>query len=354
MKKFVLTIICTAFIFSSCQSKSQEIESQSIVKPERRNYMYIESKNKIPRGKVASPLTGLYIDNEIAEKRPIAVTINNLHKALPQSGISQADIYYEALAEGEITRIVAIFQNFVSEKIGPLRSTREYFACFALDNDAIYIHHGGSPTGYSFIEKRNIDNLDGMTDTTAFWRDKQRANIPNMYEHSSYVDSEGVLESIENRGYRKQRNDTSPMFSFNINDEQPRNGIDAVYIKIPFSYYQISEFKYNEDTKLYERYQSGTEQIDEETGEVLTVKNVIIQYADTRVVDNEGRREIKLVGEGTGQFISDGKAIDLKWEKEKYDIPTKWYDSYGNELKLNKGKTWICVCPTNQRDITFE
>ena len=355
MKKFILIMISAIFIISGCQNKYEEIEEENQNnKWEKRNYMHVKSKNNFLEGKSVSSLTGIYVDSEIANRRPIAVTINNLHKALPQSGIGEADLYYEVLAEGEITRIVAIFENFNSQKIGPVRSAREYFTYFALDNDAIYIHHGGSPTGYSAIRNRGVDDLDGMNDTTAFLRDKKRANTPGMYEHSSYIDTEGILKSIENRGYRQERNNTMPMFSFSEENKVLTDGINAIDLKIPFSSYQISEFKYNSDTGKYERYQSGEPQIDEETSEILTVKNIIVQYANTYVIDGEGRREIDLIGSGEGYFVTNGKAINLTWKKEKYNTPTKWYDSLGNQLEINKGKTWICVYPTNQEDISFE
>lgn len=352
MKRFFVLLICTGMFFSTGCGKDKKAELASAQpkiqdeKPEKTEPVNEEPSHE---GMALNPLTGLYIDEDVAKRRPFAVMINNLHKALPQSGISQADLYYETLAEGEITRIVAVFQDFDADKIGPVRSARDYFTCFALDNDAFFIHHGGSETGYGAIRKRGLDSLDGMTDK-AFWRDKARLNTPGMYEHSSYTDEQELMKSVEVRGYRTERN-VDPMFTFY--DEDTALGgaaLDATDVVIPFSSYQVSEFVYDESTRLYTRLQSGDEQIDDLTGEAITVKNIIIQQAEISVIpgDDAGRRKVDLVGSGEGIFITDGKARNITWKKADYSTPTKWYDEKGQKLKMNTGKTWICVYPANK------
>lgn len=352
MKKFLIFVICTGMIFSTgCGGKKKAEPASAKPKNETEKQEETEADKEEPslEGMALNPLTGLYIDEDAAKRRPFAVMINNLHKALPQSGISQADLYYETLAEGEITRIVAIFQNFDAEKIGPVRSARDYFTYFALDNDAFFIHHGGSETGYGAIRKRGLDSLDGMTDK-AFWRDQARLNVAGMYEHSSYTDEKSLIESVEAKGYRTERN-LEPMFTFY--DEDTALGgasLNATDVVIPFSSYQVSEFVYDEGTRLYTRVQSGDEQIDDLTREPITVKNVIIQQTEISVIpgDDAGRRNVGLVGSGEGVFITNGKARNITWEKADYSTPTKWYDEKGEKLKMNAGKTWICIYPSNK------
>ena len=137
-------------------------------------------------GLAMNPLTGHYIDEDLAWRRPLAVVINNINQALPQSGIAQADVIYEVLAEGGVTRLVAIYKEMDAEKIGPVRSTRHYFLDFALNHDAVLVHHGGSPQGYAAISNMGAANLDGMHIVRAFFRDPARAAIPRMIEHSSF------------------------------------------------------------------------------------------------------------------------------------------------------------------------
>lgn len=351
MKRFLVFLICIGMAFSSgCGKKKTEPTAAQPTteakEPEKTDPVKEEPSFE---GMAINPLTGLYIDEDVAKRRPFAVMINNLHKALPQSGIGQADLYYETLAEGEITRIVAVFQDFDAEKIGPVRSARDYFTYFALDNDAFFIHHGGSQTGYGAIKSRGLDSLDGMADK-AFWRDQARLNTAGMYEHSSYTDAQDLIESVEAKGYKMERS-VEAMFTFY--DEDTALGgaaLNATDVVIPFSSYQVSEFVYDEDKMLYKRIQSGDEQIDDLTGEAITVKNVIIQQTEISVIpgDDAGRRNVDLVGSGEGIFITNGKARNITWEKDDYSTPTKWYDEKGENLKINTGKTWICVYPSNK------
>ncbi len=346
MKKFLVLVLGLTMVLTACGGDDKPVSSE------------IDDKTEVVEedpyeGMAINPLTGLYVDEEAADNRPVAVVINNAPKALPQSGINQGDIYYEVLAEGEITRMVVIFKDFDAEKIGPVRSARDYFTYFSLDNDdAIFVHHGGSPSGYASIKNRNIDDIDGM-DCTAFWRDENRVNKPGMYEHSSYVDAAGILESAKEYGYETDGS-TTGMFKF-AEEEKTPSGEGGRTIELVFSVGQTSRFSFNDADGLYYRSQNGKDQIDELTGEAISVKNVIVQYADTHIIpgDEEGRREVNLVGSGTGYMFTNGNYEVISWTKTSYDSPTKWYGADGNELILNKGKTFICVYPEG-KDIHIE
>lgn len=358
MKTRILIIIgLTLILFSGCNKNKIETNIENTYETE-----IVESSSSISEtetttkeattaenldGKAKSPLTGLYIDEKIAARRPFAVTINNLPKALPQSGISFADIYYEVLTEGGITRIVAIFQDSDADKIGPVRSARHYFLDFAFDNDAIYIHHGGSPKAYSDIKKLGVEDFDGMNVTSFFYRDKVRANQKGMYEHSSYIDANKFLEAWENSKYRIEKNNTEPMFKFTEDELDLENGDGAYKVTLPYSNEQVSVYQYDKENKVYNRFQNSSKHIDELTGEQLSVKNIIIQYINIYIIDNEGRRDVDLIGSGDGIYITNGKSIPIKWFKKDHKSPTIWTNLNGNTLKLNEGKTWINVFDEN-------
>lgn len=302
-------------------------------------------------------LTGLLIDEEIAMQRPVAIVINNIPRALPQSGISQADIFYEVLAEGGITRIIGIFRDFDTQKVGPIRSTRDYFVHFALDHNAVLVHHGGSPQGYSEISRLRVNNLDGMVlEGSAFFRDAARRNQPGMFEHSSYTNKENIFTSIENSGFDMYP-DTIQDQPFNFYEEstQPKGGIQVDAVTIPFSNSQISTFEYNKKTKEFIRYQNSKAHIDEETNEQLKVKNIIVQKVNENVIagDTEGRLMVELIGEGEGYLITEGVYVPITWKKSSSESPTQWFDENGNKLELNKGKTWICVFKKSNK-VIFE
>ena len=363
MKRFILLLlgICMCFFFSTGCTKStnEEVNVAAVVDEPSKVEMPKELleevyEEKVLEGMELSRITGEYIKEESVNRVPFAITINNLHKALPQSGIGQASLYYETLAEGEITRIIAIFEDFDAKKIGPIRSARDYFTYFALDNGAVYVHHGGSDGGYAAIRNRGLANIDGMVDSS-FWRDQIRVNAPGMYEHSSYSSAEELIQSAMGKKFDMTVK-TVPMFSF-YDTETALGGeaLTAKTVTLPYSSYQVSDFTYDEKDRLYYRSQSGKPQIDELTGETVTVKNIIIQETEVSVIpgDDQGRRNVKLVGSGNGVLITNGKARVITWEKIDYKTPTKWYDEKGNELKINPGKTWICIFPT-YLDYTLE
>ena len=355
--KITSVILASLLFFAGCSFGQPETVEEPHVEEEVEKTKEIEAtiidqEKPDLTGLAQNPLTGLYIKEEYASLRPIGVMINNNHKCLPQSGLAQADIYYEVLAEGGITRIFAVFQHMTSEKIGPIRSAREYFTSFALDNDAIFVHHGASPTGYNAIRERGINNLDGMNGGIGFYRDPDRSSVPAMYEHSSYINANGIYDQIDNRGYRIERDEEKePLFTFAdpLGDQiELADGTEAVSVVIPISYYQTSEFYYMPKSRLYERHQNSVHQIDEETNEVLTVKNIIIQFTDMWAVagDDAGRMAVSLVSRGTGKYITNGKAVDITWKKDSQYEPTKWYTADGEPLELNCGKTWVMVVQT--------
>ncbi len=356
-KKILLILLITCLIITplGCGRKGQDDINNT------EPIIIIEEKDKveeIDRGLGINPLTGLLIDEQFIDKRPVAVMINNLKAALPQSGISQADVIYETLAEGNITRMVALFQYPRVEKIGPIRSTRHYYIDLALDHDAIFVHHGGSPQAFEAIktlQPASINSLSYLENTMA-WRDPLRSKKRGMYEHSLYTSSEGIERAWKKLAYREERaRDLNLKFNFNDEEDTPR-GDRAEIIVVPFSNEYTSTFKYNQESKLYERFQFGEPHIDENNGDQIRVKNIIIQYANIKHIpgDPEGRRNIDLVDSGNGLYISNKKAVPIIWEKRGHKIPTEYRDAYGNILKINKGKTWVCIFPKDKNVILKE
>jgi hypothetical protein len=352
----IIFILVSSIFFVSCISQNELAieESEAVVsditKPVPPKAIDIIDMSD----KRASRLTGHYIDYNIANQRPIAVVINNINVALPQSGIKQADIFYEVLSEGDITRIIAIFEYYNHDKIGPIRSARDYFLHFAIDHDALFIHHGGSVLAYSAINTLNVDNLDGMNDTANFFRDQQRVNTRGMYEHSSFINGENLNQHFKDRGVRTERfeDDTTGFKFFPVVSSPVASG-NANKITIPFSSTYTSVFKYNEDSKLYYKYRGDTPHIDGQNNYQITVTNVIVQNVNMRLIpgDEAGRREVDLVGRGDGYLFTNGTYSHITWHKESNTTQTRWFDEQGAELMLNKGKTWIAI---HDGEVMFE
>jgi hypothetical protein len=300
-----------------------------------------------------SRLMGLPIDEEYLNRRPLAVVINNIYAALPQSGIASADIIYEVLAEGDITRLLAVFQSEIPEKIGPVRSARDYFVDFAFNHDGILVHHGASPLGTERIRTLAIPALDGMAlEGRVFWRDRAYPDWTSNtgtrpLEHSSYIGWEKIVMYMEDRDIRYYVND-DVAYGFLFNEILPEmeSSYNATRVVVPFSARYTRTFVFNEEYGNYLVENQDGAHMDAETAEQVSVTNILIQFASMRVVDEIGRRNVETVGEGSGYFISMGKVFLVNWRKSTHTEPTLWYFEDGTPLTLLPGRTWVCVFQT--------
>jgi len=299
-----------------------------------------------------SLLTGLPIHEENLNRRPVAVVINNIHRALPQSGIASADIIYESLSEGDVTRLIGIFQSALPEMIGPVRSARDYFVDFAFNHDALFVHHGASPSGYTRIRGQRIDHVDGMTwEGRVFWRDRTypywaRNTGTRPVEHSSFTGGERITQHIDEQDIRDVLGE-NPAFGF-VFGEVPGDydGI-ADRIEVPFSPNYVRTFVFNPMTGLYYVYNRDGAHVDALNQQQVTVTNVLIQLTTKRVVDAEGRRDVDTIGSGVGYLATSGTYRPVRWEKTSHADPMRWYFEDGEPLVLPPGRIWVCVFQSN-------
>jgi len=297
-----------------------------------------------------SVLTGMPINEEYITRRPFAVVINNIRRALPQSGIASADIIYEALAEGDVTRFVAIFQSYVPNKIGPVRSTRDYFVDFALNHDSIFVHHGGSDSGYARVRNTGIPALDGMAlEGSVFWRDRAYPSWSfntgtRPLEHSSYTGWQRIYPHIASRDIRDyMRDDISYGFLFGDIPEGIENLGEANSVSVPFVAGDVRTFVFDPEHGHYLVQNRDGAHVDELNREQVVVSNILVQLVPIRVVDGVGRRNIYTVGEGSGYLIRDGTYFAVNWAKSSHTSPMRWYFEDGSPIILTPGSTWICV-----------
>lgn len=291
--------------------------------------------------KIKSPLTGEYIDKERLNDRPIVVMLDNQYKARPQAGLSEADVVYEFLAEGNITRYMAVIYTNKPETIGPVRSARPYFVDKALEYDPIYVHFGGSEQAKKDIRTLKMANISGITCGANTFVRVNHKKMP----HNAYTSYNAIMKEAKRRKYNK--NGSFDTLKFNEEDTQIE-GEDLNDIKIPYrgkSY--TSQFKYNKEDGLYYRYVNNKPHLDEASKIHLKAKNIIVQYANQRVIDSVGRLDVDLIGEGKGLYVTNGKVMEVKWKKPSRRDITRYYDLEGNEIKFNPGVTWYQVVPNN-------
>lgn len=292
----------------------------------------------------------LKIIDEDSKTRPYAVMINNHNTARKyHSGLQDAYIVYEMIVEGGITRMMALFKDQTTEKIGSIRSARHYFLDYALENDAIYVHWGWSPQAQSDIKSLSINNINGLTyEGTYFFRDK---SLRVSSEHTGFTSIEKLDQAREKLNYRTNlKKDILLNYSVdNIDLSNKEDAIVATNIDIPYSTSLKTSYVYDSENKVYKRFVNGVEHADYVTKKQYTTKNIITYKLPNSTIsgDQKGRQDVDTVGSGEGYYITNGYAIPITWEKESRSSQTVYKYSNGKEIDVNDGNTYIQIQPTN-------
>lgn len=337
--KLVLITVLIALLTTACKKEKDEepvvVDEPTVIEVGNEEEEELEEEVPVKVG-IPSPLSGIYAEEEKVNRRPVAIMFDNHPRARWQAGLKDAEIVYEFLVEAPYTRYMGIYLINDPESIGPIRSSRPYFVTTVLEYDAVYVRVGGSNQAMKDIKELKIADIDGLTSSNkVFWR-KSHKKAPN----NLYSSMEAIRATQEERKY-KMMGDFTP-FKFH-EDDRDMEASTAKKVIINYRKDNNTEYIYDEEKKIYIRYKDGKLHIDETDESPITAKNIIIQEAKTKVIDNEGRLDIQLVGEGQGKYITNGKVIDVKWVKKSREAKTLFYDLDGNEIKLNPGVTWIQV-----------
>ncbi len=290
-------------------------------------------------GKIRSYLTGEMVDVAKANRRPLAIMMSNDKAALPQYGINRAGVVYEAPVEGDMVRYMALIEDYDDlERIGSVRSCRTYYIYFAREFDAIYAHFGQSTFAEPYL--KYVDNINGIkgTGSAAFYRTKDRKS-----PHNAYTSGARIKEAIEKLGYRTEyADDYEGHFQFVHGSEEYTPDSADAYMVIPG--YQTTNkpwFEYQASEGVYHRFQYGDHHMGDE--DLIKVKNIILQYVEWGHYATTPYLNINLNTGKPGYYFTNGKYQKITWEKDGEFGVTHYYDLDGNEIKLNKGKTWICI-----------
>lgn len=286
-----------------------------------------------------NPLTGLKWDHSFFT---IAIMFDNSYTVRPQYGISQADIVYEALAEGNITRLMGIFDSSKSiEKIGPVRSARPYFMDWAGEYGGIYMHVGGSPEALSTISKYDFVNIDQIgANEIYFWRDKNLDAPHNVFTSSSNWLRVGEIKDITDI-------DRGPYFTYvDFPDDYPKERpyLPPASFVVDFSSedYKV-DWKFNEALNVYQRWQGDQKHMDE-NGNQLSAQNIIVQVAKSKIIDDKERRNMENKTGGKAYLVNPYSYQEGIWKYE--DGHTSFYKDDGSPMELLAGNTWIEVVPS--------
>lgn len=301
------------------------------------NPQHIVKKLVDKEEKYFAPFTGEEVSCNTYKNTPFMVIIENSRSARPQSGLSEADLVFETMAEGGIPRFIALFQKNSPKEIGPIRSARPYFIDISKEYNLPFSHCGGSEEALVAIKNEGLMSMDEILNGSYYWRDKSR-NAP----HNLYSSAENIRKLLINKGYI-----SSPSFIHKFNKEYWSNNSlsDANSIEIKLNrYYTIGyELKNGEYMKTMDNILA----VDRSNNNPLTVSNIVIQITDIKLQSDGSHVDVTLVGDGSGYVISNGKYMKVNWSRKDVSSPTLFTDEKGCEVPLAPGKTWWHIADKN-------
>ena len=307
------------------------------------------------------PLNGiLYTKNREDQwqmRRPLGIMVENHLDARPTLGLSRSDIIYEAVAEGGITRFLAIYLCQDAGDIAPVRSARTYFLDWVSEYDALYAHVGGANTAGP------ADALSQIRDYGMFDMDQFGLGFPTYWRgtdklapHNVHTTTKKLWEAASERGFGPEDDKGARwdknfvQWKFKDDEELAKRG-DTVAIVVPFwsqnPDYTVT-WHYNREANIYTRYHGETVQNDPITSENMTAKNIIVQFQDETDANDgypDGHLLYETIGSGKALIFFDGKTISGKWIKKEREGRTKYVDAANEEIEFNRGLVWIETVP---------
>ena len=282
------------------------------------------------------------ISEKASQRHPIAVMIDDLSAARPQSGLQSASIVWHAPAEGGIPRYMAIFADTLPEDVGPVRSSRQYYIAWAAEWKAVYVHAGGSPQALATLREKGrgqyVYNADEFRYNRYFRRIPERFAPHNLY--SNLVNLRKLSAAVGAKpGPMEAKWKFAPDAPL---EERPVGG--SITVSYPAN---TITYKYNREANTYRRSVSveGT-QHDASNGKRIAPKNVIVMLMDFHPLNDgshKNRQEAQFIGEGRAFVFTNGKRIKGTWQKNKITGPTRFFDADGKPVTLTVGQTFVQV-----------
>lgn len=286
-----------------------------------------------------APLTGRP-DGSGATPRPsVAVKIDNAPQARPQSGLDVADVVYEEVVEGGVTRFIAVFHSQAPDLAGPVRSVRPMDPAVLAAYHGLVAYSGGIPAFVSMMRKAPVQDVNVDVATDAYSWDRSRPA-----PHNTFVSPARLLP----RAKGDYKDPPRAMFDYRSAGEAFGDA-DAGRVAIPYSPRQTSVYEWHSASGTWKRTSNGTPHLTA-SGDQIAPENLVIQFVRTHTlnyVDQSGTRvvEAEVTGSGDAWILSGGRIARGRWSKSSDSAPTKLTDAAGRPVKLSPGRTWVHFTP---------
>jgi hypothetical protein len=297
---------------------------------------------------VRAPLTGRLVTPAAARRHPIAVMIDDLSPARPQSGFSAASIVWQAPAEGGIPRYMMVFQENIPGDVGPVRSSRYYYIAWAAELRAVYAHAGGSPQALATLRAQGHGQLVYNADEFR-WGGSFRRISTRFAPHNLYTTGKQLRNLVAATGAADGPIKWPWTFAPDaVMGRRPVGGrIEVSYLA------NAIRFDYDRRTNTYLRSVTGEKrQIDASTKLRVAPKNVIVMLMHFGPLDDgshKHRLEADVIGSGTAWISTNGVTIKGTWKKTSLKSPTRFFDRKGRPVTLTIGQTFVQVMKTTDR-----
>ena len=369
-----LTAMC---LFAGCGSKDDEepteeapVEAVSIEAPAMViqdapvEEVSTDEPDVAPDGMVANPLTGEWIDEALADQRPIAVMIDDEKTALPHYGVSEADVIYEITNSTQndgVTRFMALFKDWAPVKqIGSIRSTRPTNLQTFTEWNAVLCHDGGPFYNDTFYSNPFVDRFSGTF---------SRVNNGKAREFTEYALEGDVEKNFNNTKISKTYTEYYRGDHYQFATRSNPNTLDqysgaqtATKVTLPFNH-NHPWLEYNAEEGVYYYFQYGDKEVDAgNNNQQVCFKNLLIQGARLEQLDEHGYMilhtndsDYSSDEKREGWYVTNGKAIKVTWTKLDDTYPTRYFDENGEEININVGKTYVAIMSAKSfGDIKFE
>lgn len=342
MKKKIIVILFTMFLLiniTGCGKKDSNNKKES------------NNKTKTSEKKVSKDKIDIIDVN--SKSRPFAVVINNTPVAVPvQEGLNKAYIVYEIPTEGATSRLIALFKDVDDIKVGTIRSARHNFIDFAYESDAILVAYGWSVYAQEELQggKEIVNNINGIVEGP-FWRENPEGLAS---EHTAYTSIAQLKDYAQKKGY-SLTSDNTILLNYSDGDvdlSKKEGSIDANTIVVPYGNI-VTTFKYDSESKMYNKIVNDSWLTDYASKENITTKNIIVEKIDYGMTAGKYYWDLYDVGKGDGFYITNGKAVAIKWSKPSRQAKTTYTYLDGTEIEVSDGRTYIEV-QVNSQPTTIE